>query len=221
MFRLKLALRSVIVVALAGAILFGAAGRVDLPAFWIYLVLLGAFVLGAVLGVTPELLAERFQPAGAGHDSLACLRLAAVLVFVSELVLAGLDVGRWRGSAVPPAVQALAFVGLGTFLAVWTWSMRTNPFFSAAVRVQHERGHRVVSTGPYALVRHPGYAAFVLLGACAPLALGSWWATLPHLVVVALFVRRARLEDRVLQAELPGYSAYARRVRYRFLPGIW
>jgi len=115
-------------------------------------------------------------------------------------------------------------VGLASFVAVfavWYWAMLVNPFFSAAVRVQRERGHYVVSSGPYRFVRHPGYAALVLLGWGGPVALGSWWAVLPHLAVVALFVRRAALEDRMLWEELRDYAAYAGTVRYRFLPGIW
>jgi len=131
-------------------------------------------------------------------------------------------VGRFHWSdTVPRALRAGGLASLVAVFVVWYWSMRANPFFSAAVRVQRERGHFVVSSGPYRFVRHPGYAAFVLLGWGGPLALGSWWAVLPHIVVIALFVRRASLEDRVLHDELEGYAAYAARVRYRFVPGIW
>jgi protein-S-isoprenylcysteine O-methyltransferase Ste14 len=119
---------------------------------------------------------------------------------------------------------ALQWTGLACVAAVfgvWYWAMRVNSFFSTAVRIQAEREHRVVTRGPYRLVRHPGYASLVLLGWGGPVALGSWWAVLPHVVVVAVFVRRARLEDRMLQEELPGYGDYAQVVRYRLLPGVW
>jgi protein-S-isoprenylcysteine O-methyltransferase Ste14 len=141
---------------------------------------------------------------------------------VSQWIVAGLDVGRFHWSdTVPIALRDIGLASFGTAIAIWYWAMRTNPFFSVAVRVQRERGHYVVASGPYRFVRHPGYAAVVLLGWGGPLALGSWWAVVTHVVVVALFVRRAPLEDRMLREELEGYAAYAASVRYRFLPGVW
>lgn len=222
MFRLKLVTRAVTAMAIVAGILFGSAGRIDLPFFWAYVSLLGGFVLFTLLTVSRELLEERFEPGQRGRDNLALLRAVAFAVFLSQLIVAGLDVGRFHWSdSVPSPLRTLALLALATVFAVWHWSMRVNPFFSAAVRIQHERGHRVVSRGPYRFVRHPGYAAFVLLGWGGPLALGSWWAALPHLVVIVFFVRRAALEDRMLQQELEGYAAYAARVRYRLLPGLW
>ena len=222
MFRLKLAVRAVVVVAMVAAILFGSAGRIDLPFFWAYVVLLGGFTIFTLLTVSRELIEERVRPAAHGRDNLTLLRTIAFVVFLGQWIVAGLDVGRFHGSAaVPTAVQALALVGLAAVFAIWHWAMRVNPFFSVAVRLQRERGHRVVSAGPYRFVRHPGYAAFVLLGWCGALALGSWWAAAFHVAVIVLFVRRAALEDRMLLEELEGYREYAARVRYRFLPGVW
>ena len=221
-FRLKLMLRLAVVTTIAGGILFGSAGRIDLPFFWAYLAVFTGFAVVALLTVSRELLMERSQPAERGRDNLALLRVAMLLVFLSQEVVAGLDVGRFHWSDTVPTL--LGVVGLASLLAVfavWYWAMRTNPFFSAAVRVQRDRGHTVVSSGPYRFVRHPGYAALMLLGWGGPIALGSWWAVVPHLAVVVLFVRRAALEDRVLRKELDGYAAYAEAVRYRVLPGIW
>jgi protein-S-isoprenylcysteine O-methyltransferase Ste14 len=221
-FRLKLILRLAIVLAIVGGILFAAAGRIDLPFFWAYLAVFAGFGGVALLTVSPELIEERRRPAEAGRDNLALLRLVAILVFVSQWIFAGVDVGRFHWSdTVPPALRVAGLASLAAVFAVWYWAMRTNPFFSSAVRIQHDRGHRVVSSGPYRFVRHPGYAALVLLGWGGALALGSWYALLPHVVVVALFVHRAALEDRMLREELDGYAAYAATVRSRIFPGIW
>ena len=222
MFRLKLVLRSSTAVAFIGGILFAAAGRIDLPFFWAYLGVIAGFSLLAMLTVSPELLQERTKPAAGGRDNLTFLRVVAGLTFAGQWIIAGLDVGRFHGSdAVPPWLQGLGLAGVAGFFGVWYWAMRVNPFFSAAVRIQADRGHHVVSSGPYRCVRHPGYATFIVLGVGGPLALGSWWATVPHLAAVALFVRRAALEDRMLQNELAGYADYAGTVRYRLIPGIW
>ena len=99
--------------------------------------------------------------------------------------------------------------------------MNANRFFSSVVRIQTDRGHSVQTGGPYALIRHPGYAGALLYDLAAPLLLGSWWGLIPAAVTVALVILRTRLEDRKLQTELDGYAEYAARVRYRLVPGIW
>jgi protein-S-isoprenylcysteine O-methyltransferase Ste14 len=99
--------------------------------------------------------------------------------------------------------------------------MATNAFLSTRVRIQEDRGHRVVTTGPYRMVRHPMYAATIIGFAGVSLLLGSWWAFVPGAVCTVLFIIRTALEDRTLQAELPGYKDYAARTRYRLLPGVW
>ena len=99
--------------------------------------------------------------------------------------------------------------------------MVVNPFFEKTVRIQKERGHHVIDTGPYAVVRHPGYAGFVGWIISAPLLLASAWAFIPALLAVVGILVRTILEDRTLQAELPGYCEYAVRVRFRLVPGVW
>jgi protein-S-isoprenylcysteine O-methyltransferase Ste14 len=99
--------------------------------------------------------------------------------------------------------------------------MTVNRFFSAMVRIQADRGHRVVENGPYRWMRHPAYAGGVIANLATPLMLGSAWALIPAGLTVALVVLRTSLEDRTLQAELPGYAAYAARTRYRLVPGVW
>lgn len=106
-------------------------------------------------------------------------------------------------------------------IAVTCWAQAVNPFFEPGVRIQSERHQRVIDSGPYRFVRHPGYVAALLLFFGMALALGSYWALLPAALAAALLVLRTAWEDRLLQAELPGYADYARRVRWRLLPGLW
>lgn len=137
-------------------------------------------------------------------------------------IVAGLDRGRfgWTGT-VPPAIKWIAFVFVLEAYVLNFWSVMSNPFASGAVRIQSERGHKVVAAGPYRFVRHPMYLNTVLVGLSFPLFLESYWALLPGLVVIALFVIRTALEDNYLKENLPGYQDYARQVRYRLFPGIW
>ena len=99
--------------------------------------------------------------------------------------------------------------------------MITNTFFSGTVRIQHDRGHAVISDGPYGWVRHPGYAGWSLSLITTPLMLGSFWALIPGALAALLLIVRTVFEDQTLQGELEGYSDYAQRVRYRLLPGVW
>ncbi len=102
------------------------------------------------------------------------------------------------------------------------WAMLTNRFFSSIIRIQSDRGQHVIDTGPYALIRHPGYLAGFIIIVASGLALGSWLSTVWLIVLSAPgLAYRASTEDRVLQAELPGYRDYAARVRWRVLPGVW
>lgn len=99
--------------------------------------------------------------------------------------------------------------------------MATNTFLSQRVRIQDDRGHQVVSTGPYRFVRHPKYVGVIIFMLCVPIVLGSWWAFGPGGLIIILFVIRTGLEDRTLIKKLPGYLQYSQQVRYRLLPGIW
>jgi protein-S-isoprenylcysteine O-methyltransferase Ste14 len=105
--------------------------------------------------------------------------------------------------------------------ALGNWAMLENRFFSGYVRIQTDRGHMVVSNGPYRSIRHPGYLGGIVTWLAAPLALGSLWALIPAGAVVVAYVIRTALEDRTLQAELDGYKEYARQTRYRLVPGVW
>ncbi|MEW5719963.1 MAG: isoprenylcysteine carboxylmethyltransferase family protein, partial [Chloroflexota bacterium] len=144
----------------------------------------------------------------------------AIFLFAIYIV-AGLDAGRFQWSATPLAVQVVGGIGfvLGSVLVYW--AMLANPFLAQVVRIQTERAHQTVSSGPYRYVRHPMYAGILVSYGATPLLLGSWFALAPFAVMAVLLVVRTALEDKTLQAELPGYAEYAQRVRYRLLPRVW
>jgi protein-S-isoprenylcysteine O-methyltransferase Ste14 len=207
-----------------GAI-FWAAGRLDWKAGWAYLALLvsSQSVVGlCVWRRNPELIKRRAR-IGRGTKTWDKYWLALfALTYFSVLLVGALDNGRHGWSKMSLWLWP---VGAGLHilcLAVITWAMEVNPFFEKTVRIQNDRGHRVIDSGPYRLVRHPGYAGtivgFIL---SPPLLLGSWWAFIPATLAAMMMVIRTVLEDRTLRAELPGYEDYARRVRYRLVPGVW
>lgn len=201
-------------------LLFVPAGRLDLPMFWAFAGALAALSLVHTLTVDPGLARERMRPGPGGTDR-SFPRLASIL-FIAELLIAGLDAGRFHWSdTVPVALQAAALAISATCFAVLFWASTVNRFFSPVVRIQAERGHHVVTEGPYRYARHPGYAAVLLGVPCTALALGSWWALVPAAAFVLAVLRRILIEDRYLQENLPGYPEYARRVRYRIVPGLW
>jgi protein-S-isoprenylcysteine O-methyltransferase Ste14 len=221
-FALGLGLLVVYLVAMA-AVLFGAAGTLAVPMFWGYLVLFAVLCLGASAAVyllSPDLVKERVRP-GEGEQDRVTVRALNLLMFV-QLLLAGLDVGRLHWSAtVPFPLQILGLIGFVMGMALTTWAMLVNRFFSSAVRLQPDRGQHVVTAGPYRVVRHPGYSGGLLLLLSAGIALGSWIAIVPILLIVPFIVRRTLIEERMLASALPRYADYMRRVRSRIVPGVW
>jgi protein-S-isoprenylcysteine O-methyltransferase Ste14 len=212
-------LRFVIVwTALFGSLFLISGGWSD-PWLWAYAATWGALLIYALTGIDEDLARERFRPPTRGADRrwLAVIQIVAL----AHLVLGALDLGRWHLTAVPPPLRALAFAGMAGSAVLVFASMQSNRYFSSVVRIQHDRGHRVVDSGPYARIRHPGYAGMIPLMASSGLALGSWLAFGLGLLYAALILRRAHFEDRFLQANLAGYREYAERVRYRLVPGLW
>jgi protein-S-isoprenylcysteine O-methyltransferase Ste14 len=207
---------------LLGGLLFGAAGRTEVWQFWAFFGVLAAFVAGTYLGVLrhdAELLAERARR-GPG-DADPWTRPLMLLLMLAALLTAGLEARYARSGGMAEWVKAAGLAGVAAGCIGWGRAMAANRFFSGQVRIQAERGHAVVESGPYSVVRHPGYAAALALFGAMPLALGSWWACLPAAGMLTVFLRRTALEDRFLRAQLPGYAAYAERVKYRLLPGVW
>jgi protein-S-isoprenylcysteine O-methyltransferase Ste14 len=146
---------------------------------------------------------------------------AVIPMIVSILPLAALDDGRYHWSQVPWWVCGIGYVLLIAGFAGVTWAESVNKFFEPTVRIQTDRGQKVIDTGPYAIIRHPGYVFGILFFIGMPLALGSLWALIPATLSCGVLVLRTVWEDQTLQSELPGYKEYAQQVRYRLVPGIW
>jgi protein-S-isoprenylcysteine O-methyltransferase Ste14 len=221
----RILLRFAILVVVLAAALFGSAGTLHWPAAWIYIGLYLAFALTIgpwLYRHNPSLLRERMH---VGKRAVKpwdrTLMRVLTAVFVPFLLLPGLDAVRFRWSQVPDGVQAVAFAALFAAYVLFVLVLRANTFLSRVVEVQQDRGHRVVSTGPYAVVRHPMYAAATLLYLATPVALGSFWGLVPAAFVAMGMVVRILLEERTLREELEGYDAYTRTVRWRLLPGVW
>jgi protein-S-isoprenylcysteine O-methyltransferase Ste14 len=218
--------RTIFYLLFLGLVLFGAAGTLHWPEAWIYLLFTAALSFGGGYWLArhdPGLLAERLgsliQRGQKGWDKLFMIPMLAI--WLGWLVLIGLDAGRYRWSSVPLYAQVLGFVllCLASYL-VWL-TLRTNSYAAPVIRIQKERGHKVVTTGPYAYVRHPMYAGALLFILGAPLLLGSWWGLLAGVLIIILIGVRAVLEERMLKTELEGYADYAERVRYRLVPRVW
>jgi protein-S-isoprenylcysteine O-methyltransferase Ste14 len=188
------------------------------PWLWAYVMAFGAVGLYAMLTLDEDLVRERFNPPSPGADRLS-LRFVR-LVALAQLVIAVAD-SRFGWSHVPDALRATGLLGFVACFFVIARAAHANRFFSSVVRIQSDRGHHVVDTGPYATIRHPGYAGMLPLVQFSALAMGSWFAFVAAFTYSALILRRVLFEDRYLQQNLDGYAAYAGRVPYRLIPGVW
>jgi protein-S-isoprenylcysteine O-methyltransferase Ste14 len=211
-----------VVVVLAG-LLFALARRLDWTFGWIYVgivVVTLAINLACLLRWNPELIRRRarLRKGTKIWDSVWLALFAPVMI---ALYVVAVPEARDHVWGEPGAAW---LVGLAIFVPGWAlaiWSMVVNPFFEKTVRIQTDHRHRVIDSGPYAYVRHPGYVGFVGWILSTPLLLPSASAFVPALLAVILLVIRTALEDRTLRAELPGYAEYTARVRFRLIPGVW
>jgi protein-S-isoprenylcysteine O-methyltransferase Ste14 len=213
-------LRAAALLVCAGAALFGSAGSFAFGGFWIYLAIFAAVFIAAFVMLDRGLLQERMRPGG--KPTPLGLQLLNVVLLL-HWIIAGFDRGRlhWTDT-VPVWLQALALAALTAGYALVFWAMVVNRFFSSVVRIQSDRGQHVIDRGPYALIRHPGYSAGILIVLASGVALGSWLAGAFLVAAVLPFLLyRVVNEDRVLRGQLTGYADYARRVPWRLVPGLW
>jgi len=209
-----------------GLALFLAAGTVVWLWGWVFLVLFSGFTVALtqwLLRHNPGLLKERMTGIGKPNQP-AWDRVFFVVVqvfFLAWLVLMPLDAVRFHWSQMPGWLQVIGSVLLLCSFYLFFLTYRENPYLSPAVRIQTERGQTVISTGPYRYVRHPMYAGVIPFVIGTTFLLGSWYGLLLAPILIAGIAFRAVREERVLQAELPGYDAYMERVKYRFIPYIW
>ena len=220
----KALVKATVVLGILAGLLFGGSGDGRWVAAWLLMAVFATGQLAAFQEMKrqPDLLVERskVQPGTKRWDKLL-VALLAVVVPLLTWITAALD-HRFGWTGREPIVN----VGAGLVLMLLgfrliQWAIAQNRFFAATVRIQTDRGQTVVSSGPYAYVRHPGYVGMLAFTIGTPLALGSRWALLPAALGVVVLVVRTALEDGTLQAELPGYADYTRRVRSRLVPHVW
>jgi protein-S-isoprenylcysteine O-methyltransferase Ste14 len=210
---------ALITIVFGGGVL-ALSGEWTSPLIWTFVIGVSLLFLYALTTIEPELANERFHPPTPGLDPVALrwVRLTAL----ATVVVSPLDGGRFHWSPeIPDAVRVAAMIGtLAAFLLCFR-AMIANRFFSVVIRIQEDRGHRVVDSGPYSIIRHPGYAGMIAGVLLMPITLGSLWGLAFASAYAALILRRVRMEDRFLHAQLAGYSDYAGRVTARLVPGLW
>ena len=207
---------------LAGC-MFGAAGQFSWPMAW---AVLGIYFVSKLVGLIfndPELIRERAAPGpGVDRGDMVIATLGYLSLYPATFAVAGFDAVRYGPAlAIPQSIQVTALLVFALGYGFAFWAVRSNPFFATFVRIQDDRDHSVVSSGAYALVRHPGYAGALLAHLALPFALGSIWALVPAAMGTIFFVVRTSREDRTLRDRLVGYREYQTRVRWRLLPGVW
>ena len=206
------------------AVLFAFAGTVAWAAGWLYVGLyVGMLVLASVVFLPrhAEVVAERSRGTAGGKAWDVRLTRVQAVPTLAILAVAGFDERFAWTAPLPWPIRALGVVLFVGGYAVVLWAMSVNTYFSEVVRIQTERGHRVITDGPYRIVRHPGYVGMLGSALGSTALLDSPWSLVPWALYAGLVVLRTVLEDRTLRAELPGYQEYAARTRYRLLPGLW
>lgn len=210
---------------LMAAALFLAAGTLQWPRGFLFLAVflfLTVITMAWLWRVNPEIFVARRRPTGPGTKSWDRVLLFVLLaIFPATLLVAALDNGRFHWAPAPLWAVLVGYVLLLAGYLGTAWAQAVNRHFEPSVRIQSDRDHHVITTGPYAHVRHPGYIFGVIFAFGVALALGSFWALLPAFLFLVLLVIRTNLEDATLQRELPGYAEFAARVRYKWIPGIW
>lgn len=214
---------TIVSIALPPVLVFSLAGQWNLWYVWAYagiLALLYSFNILVLHLKKPDLLKERMSPpSGRAYWTGVVFPVVQLLL---QPIIAGLDHRFHWSDIVPPGwtLAGLAIVALGMGLVIWAELI--NPFFSGAVRIQTDRGQRVVRNGPYRIVRHPAYAGGIPALVAGGLALNSLVSIIPIIaIVLPIMIYRTMLEDQMLRDELAGYSEYATKVRYRLIPGVW
>jgi protein-S-isoprenylcysteine O-methyltransferase Ste14 len=214
---MKYILRAVLGSVIVGGVVLALGNHRD-PWLWTYVAAFMAVAVFAISRMDDDLVQERFSPPSPGADrvSLRTVRLVAL----GHIAVGVLD-SRYAWTHVAAPWRALGILGFVLCFLAIAHAARTNRFFSSVVRIQTDRGHRVVDRGLYAAIRHPGYAAMLPVMQFSALALGSWYAFAAAFVYSALILRRLLFEDRYLRENLEGYAAYTRRVPYRLVPHVW
>jgi len=217
-------IKTVVTVLFMFAVLFVPAGTFNWPEAWLFLFFYFTVVTAMMIWMkkkAPGLLKERMSRKKEAKSWDRKFLIAYCFALILIAVIPGLDAVRFRWSEVPLIFKVLGFIGYIPSLGFAFWAVKENAFASDVVRIQKDRGHTVCTTGPYRHVRHPMYVGVIFFLLSFPLSLGSLYTFIPAFIIIILFIIRTSLEDRALQEELPGYTEYSQKVRYRLLPGVW
>ena len=211
-------------IIVTGIIYFIASGRIDIPRAWIYM---GVYIVGSLISGfllikrSSELLNQRgkIQEGTKKWDKIVVFLYFLFAIIVTPLI-AGLDLRL----GFSPLHFYYLYLGLGFYVlsVIFSiWPMLHNPFFEGTVRIQKDKNHKVIDSGPYGIIRHPGYLGMFLGSLPIPFAFGSILSFIPVSIMVILVITRTYLEDETLSKELKGYKNYCRKVKYRLIPFIW
>jgi protein-S-isoprenylcysteine O-methyltransferase Ste14 len=222
--RLRTIIRFGMFIMVLGVLLFGVAGTIAWPMGWAFLAGYGIVVVisAVVVPIDAEYAEERTTMKDDVKEWDKYLAGIPSLLFPwALLIVAGLDFRfDWSGEIrLGWMITALVAAMLAYLVSVWAAAV--NKFYARFVRIQTERGHHPITTGPYAIIRHPGYFGIGLFTLLVPIGLGSFWTLIPGGLMTVLLIIRTVLEDKTLHEELEGYAAYAQKTRWRLLPGIW
>jgi len=220
LYWIKAAFLYLAALAVVGLVLFLPAGTLDYWQAWAYMIVMfvpALFVIIYFLIKDTEFMERRLRTKEK-EPAQKLVQIAGGAIFIIGFLLPGLD-RRFGWSSVPPELSILAdvIVFLGYMLVFWVF--RVNSYASRTVQV--EKGQKVISTGPYSVIRHPMYLGVLAMYLATPIALGSYWAVFPFLLIIPLFAFRIGNEEEVLRRGLAGYKEYCRKVKYRLVPGIW
>jgi protein-S-isoprenylcysteine O-methyltransferase Ste14 len=221
----RIVARFAIGLIVVGAILFGTAGTFDWPEAWVFIIIQFGWSIAIAVFLWNhdiELLKDRMKlskKSTKGWDKI--LSFVVLPFYIPYLVIPGLDAVRYQWSHVPVWLKVACFVLVAASFLWISWIMKENTYLSRFVEIQEDRGHKVITTGPYRFVRHPMYIGAAILMTALPIALGSLYALIPMAFIAVYVIIRTYLEDKTLLKELEGYAAYARQTKYRLIPGIW
>jgi len=216
--RTKLRRWALVNILVSGSVL-AVSGQWTSPILWTFVLGIAGLTLYAMTATTSDLMNERFHPPSRGRDPVALrwIRLSAL----AAIVVSALDARFHWSPPIPDLVRLAGMVGALAAFALVFRAMVVNRYFSTVIRIQEDRGHQVVDSGPYGVIRHPGYAGMIGGVPLMAIGFGSPWGFALACVFSLLILRRVAVEDRFLRANLPGYPEYAGRVTSRLVPGVW
>lgn len=221
----KVMVKIVMGLLVMAGILLASAGRLDWLMAWVYMGVFTACLVistGILVKTSPELVEERMKiRTDSKKWDIILAHLMAAELPLAMMIVAGLDKRFGWSPEIPLMLQMNGLIPMIMGHLLLHRAMVANKFFSAVIRIQKDRRHHVITSGPYQYVRHPGYVGALLFYLPTPIILGSLWAIIPGVLYIFITFIRTALEDRTLKNELAGYEEYTRQVRYRLLPGIW